>query len=92
MPRSSWKGPYVNAALQKKIKKQKSKANIKSWDRSTYILPEYENKPFQIYNGKSFVSILVRDKMIGHKFGEFVPTRKNFSFKKAKRKGKQSKI
>ena len=82
MPRSIWKGPFIDQVLYKKIKNQNFQNNLKLWSRRSVILPQFENKIFQIYNGNKFISLVVKSEMIGHKFGEFIPTRKNFSYKK----------
>lgn len=82
MPRSIWKGPFIDQVLYKKIKNQNFQNNLKLWSRRSVILPQFENKIFQVYNGKTFISLVVKAEMIGHKFGEFIPTRKNFSYKK----------
>jgi len=86
MPRSIWKGPYIDKVLYNKLLYQNLKNNLKIWSRRSVILPQFENKIFQVYNGKTFVSLSVKENMIGHKFGEFVSTRKNFSYKKTKNK------
>lgn len=81
MTRSLWKGPYVNHTLVEKVN-QKSKQKIKSWSRDSMILPEFLGIAFDIYNGKKFVNVSVTEEMIGHKFGEFSPTRKTALHKK----------
>lgn len=81
MPRSIWKGPYIRLDLLKKIK-QKAKQKIKSWSRDTMIIPDFLGSQFDIYNGKKFVTVSVSEEMIGHKFGEFAPTRKTAIHKK----------
>jgi small subunit ribosomal protein S19 len=74
MGRSSWKGPFVNSDLSNSL--------IKTKARNTSIVPDFVGKTFQVYNGKSYVKILVNEDMIGHKLGEFSSTRKIFSFKR----------
>lgn len=86
MARSIWKGPFIDQVLFKKIAKKNLKNNFKIWSRRSVILPQFENIIFQVYNGKTFVPVVVKETMIGHKFGEFVPTRKNFSYKKKQSK------
>jgi small subunit ribosomal protein S19 len=87
MSRSLWKGPYVEKSFLKKEFKQ-TKENqkiIKTWSRTTTILPYLSGKEIQVYNGKRFLSIHITEQMIGHKLGEFVPTRARFSYKKKKK-------
>ena len=78
MSRSVWKGPFVDAYLLKKAEKAKeSNKNevIKIWSRRSTILPQFVGLTFGVYNGKKFIPVLVSEEMIGHKFGEFSPTR-----------------
>lgn len=75
MSRSKWKGPYFNY----KTLNQKQKNTI---CKNSEILPQFVGETFQVYNGKSYMEILVTNDMINHKFGEFVFTRGKFSFKK----------
>jgi len=82
MSRSKWKRPYVDPTF---MNLSKNKAITVS--RGSEILPSFVNKTFSIYNGKSFFAVLITSKMIGHKFGEFVFTRKQFIFKKNKKYG-----
>ena len=94
MARSIWKGPFVDRYLLKKVEQaQNSGSNtpIKTWARRSTILPNMVGVTFAVHNGKKFVPVLVTDKMIGHKLGEFAPTRSyqgHVADKKAKRKGK----
>ena len=79
MTRSVWKGPFVHPSLLKKIDKlkdQTKKAPIKTWSRNSTIIPEFVGHSFLIHNGKSFIPITVSEEMVGHKLGEFSPTRK----------------
>ncbi|HEY4475316.1 MAG TPA: 30S ribosomal protein S19 [Candidatus Paceibacterota bacterium] len=78
MSRSSKKGPYVDPKLLKKISKLKpgDKAVIKTWSRASEISPEMVGFIFGVHNGKSFVEVTVREEMVGHRLGEFSPTRK----------------
>ena len=79
MTRSVWKGPFVHPSLLKKIDKlkdQSKKAPIKTWSRNSTIIPEFVGHSFLIHNGKSFIPITVSEEMVGHKLGEFSPTRK----------------
>ena len=78
MTRSIWKGPFVHPSLLKKIDKIKDKTNqrpIKTWSRDSTIIPDFVGLSFLIHNGKSFISITVSEEMVGHKLGEFAPTR-----------------
>ena len=78
MARSIWKGPYFDITLFKKVKKSKeenSKSPIKTWSRRSTILPEFIGLSFAVHNGKKFISVLITEDMIGHKLGEFSPTR-----------------
>lgn len=78
MSRSSKKGPYYDEKLLKKVTKQKETGNmepIKTWARACTILPEFVGHSFLIHNGKTFQKLTVREEMVGHKLGEFAPTR-----------------
>jgi len=78
MSRSVWKGPFVDPSLLKKVEKLKSQANptpIKTWSRKSTIIPEFVGISFLIYNGKKFIPIKISEEMVGHKLGEFSPTR-----------------
>ena len=78
MARSVWKGPYVHPSLLKKVdkaNKENSKRPIKTWARGSVILPTFVGFTFDVYNGKKFIPVLVSNEMIGHKLGEFAPTR-----------------
>ena len=89
MSRSKWKGPYIDHRLLSKILNQKNTNEaIFTKSRNSVILPNCVGVNVKIYNGKSFYSFKVTKSMIGYKFGEFSPTRKQFSFKKSK-KGKK---
>lgn len=78
MSRSLKKGPYVDERLIKKIKDKKpgDRSVIKTWSRSCTITPEMVGFTFAVHNGKDFISVFVSEEMIGHKLGEFSPTRK----------------
>lgn len=83
MSRSLKKGPYVPEKLLKKIEKVKSlpekerdKAIIKTWYRSAMIIPEMVGLTFAVHNGKNFIEVKVTEDMVGHRLGEFAPTRK----------------
>ena len=78
MARAVWKGPFVEESLMKKVDKYKDdpkKIPIKTWSRKSTILPDFVGVAFQIYNGKKFIPITVSEDMVGHKLGEFAPTR-----------------
>ena len=78
MARSVWKGPYFDVTLFKKVKKSKeesSKSPIKTWSRRSTIIPDFVGVTISVYNGKSFVPVYVTEDMVGHKLGEFSPTR-----------------
>jgi len=78
MARSIKKGPYVDEKLLKKIekaKKEKKKKVIKTWARRSVITPEFVGLTFAIHNGKQFIPVFVSENMVGHRLGEFAPTR-----------------
>ena len=78
MPRSLKKGPYINERLLKKVMNLKASDNtiIKTWDRSCSITPEMVGHTIGVHNGKQHISVYVVEDMVGHKLGEFSPTRK----------------
>ncbi len=92
MARSVSKGPFVDGYMLKKAEKARegrSNAVIKIWSRRSTILPQFVGLTFGVYNGQKHVPVLVSEDMIGHKFGEFSPTRTYYGHgadKKAKRK------
>ena len=78
MARSVWKGPYFDITLFKKVKKAKeenSKSPIKTWSRRSTVIPDFVGVTISVYNGKSFIPVYVTEDMVGHKLGEFSPTR-----------------
>lgn len=78
MSRSSKKGPYVDAKVQKKVEKALSTSNrepIKTWARDCTITPDFVGLTFLVHNGKVHVKVYVTEDMVGHKLGEFSPTR-----------------
>ncbi|MGI9461314.1 MAG: 30S ribosomal protein S19 [Alphaproteobacteria bacterium] len=78
MTRSVWKGPFVDGYLLKKAEAVKSSGRrdvIKIWSRRSTILPEFVGLTFGVYNGRKHIPVLVSEDMVGHKFGEFAPTR-----------------
>jgi small subunit ribosomal protein S19 len=78
MSRSLKKGPYVNERILKKVLdlKQGDKTTIKIWDRACVITPQMVGFVFGVHDGRKHVSITVTENMVGHRFGEFAPTRK----------------
>ncbi len=78
MPRSVWKGPFVDGYLLKKaetVRGAKRNEVIRTWSRRSTIIPQFVGLTFGVYNGKKFIPVLVTENMVGHKFGEFSPTR-----------------
>ena len=78
MARSVWKGPFVDLYLLKKAEgaqESGAKAPIKTWSRRSTILPQFVGLTFNVYNGKKFIPVYVTENMVGHKLGEFAPTR-----------------
>ena len=89
MSRAVWKGPFVEASLLKRVEKlKKDKKPIKTWSRKSTIIPDFVGVSFLIYNGKKFIPITVSEDMVGHKFGEFSPTRQFFGHTPADKKAK----
>ncbi|NWG45346.1 MAG: 30S ribosomal protein S19 [Alphaproteobacteria bacterium] len=92
MPRSVWKGPFVDGYLLKKAevaRESSRKEAIKTWSRRSTVLPQFVGLTFQVHNGQKFIPVLVTEDMVGHKLGEFAPTRTYYGHsadKKAKRK------
>ncbi|MDA0671180.1 MAG: 30S ribosomal protein S19 [Bacteroidetes bacterium] len=89
MPRSLKKGPFVHYKLQRKIDAQKNETKkkvIKTWSRGSMITPDFIGMTFAVHNGKQFIPVYVTDNMVGHKLGEFSPTRtfRGHPMKKAK--------
>ena len=78
MARSVWKGPFVELSLLKKAEGAQEKggrAPIKTWSRRSTILPQFVGLTFNVYNGQKFIPVSVNEDMVGHKLGEFAPTR-----------------
>lgn len=78
MPRSLKKGPYVDRNLYKKVLEAKSsgdKKPIKTWARSSMIIPDMVNITIAVHNGKQFIPVFITENMVGHKLGEFALTR-----------------
>lgn len=78
MSRSLKKGPYINHKLVQKVQNMKAgeKSVIKTWDRAAVVTPEMVGFRFGIHNGKNHIEVLLSEEMVGHKLGEFSPTRK----------------
>ena len=79
MSRSNKKGPYVDTKLLKKVIKQEetgSRDPIRTWARACQVVPEFVGHTFEIHNGKDFISVRINENMVGHRLGEFAPTRK----------------
>ncbi len=81
MARSVWKGPFVDSYLLNKAETARASGRndvIKTWSRRSTILPQFVGLTFGVYNGKKFIPVLVTENMVGHKLGEFSPTRSYF--------------
>jgi len=95
LPRSLKKGPFVDGHLASKAQlavDQQSRRIIKTWSRRSTIIPEFVGLTFAVHNGKKFLPVFVTEDMVGHKLGEFAPTRTFYSHsgdKKTKLKGKK---
>jgi small subunit ribosomal protein S19 len=79
MARSLKKGPYVEASLQRKVDRvmrSGTKQVIRTWSRRSMITPEFVGQTFHVHNGKLFMPVFVTENMVGHRLGEFAPTRK----------------
>lgn len=91
MPRSVWKGPFVDGYLLRKAEDARASGRntvIKTWSRRSTILPQFVGLTFGVHNGRKFIPVLVTEDMIGHKLGEFSPSRTYYGHtadKKAKR-------
>ncbi|MDF1719976.1 MAG: 30S ribosomal protein S19 [Minwuia sp.] len=92
MARSIWKGPFVDGYLLRKAEAAQTSGRkdvIKIWSRRSTILPQFVGLTFGVYNGQKHLPVLVSEEMVGHKFGEFAPSRNYFGHaadKKAKRR------
>ncbi len=78
MGRSIKKGPFVQESLQEKVEALNAKNEkrvVKTWSRASTILPEFVGHTFAVHNGNKFIPVYVTENMVGHKFGEFAPTR-----------------
>jgi small subunit ribosomal protein S19 len=91
MARSIKKGPFVDQHVWKKVMEQRDQTNrkvIKTWSRRSMIIPEFIGFTFAVHNGKKFIPVFVTDNMVGHKLGEFAPTR-HFPGHPADKKGRR---
>ena len=91
MARSVWKGPFVDLHLLKKAQTAQEATGskpIKTWSRRSTILPDFVGLTFSVYNGQKFIPVSVNEEMVGHKLGEFAPTR-SFPGHAADKKGKR---
>jgi small subunit ribosomal protein S19 len=78
MPRSVRKGPFVDAHLLKKVEQMnesKAKKIVKTWSRRSTVVPDMIGHTFAVHNGKKFIPVFITENMVGHKLGEFAPTR-----------------
>ncbi len=78
MSRSSYKGPYIDEKLARKVaimNQTGQKRPIKTWARASMIPPEFVGHTFEVHNGKKFIKVYVTEQMVGHRLGEFAPTR-----------------
>ena len=78
MTRSSWKGPFVDGYILKKAEVARAAGRhsaIKTWSRRSTILPQFVGLTFQVHNGNKFIPVNISEEMVGHKLGEFAPTR-----------------
>ena len=91
MSRSLKKGPYVHFKLNKKVEKnvqENKKTVIKTWSRASMITPDFVGQTIAVHNGRQFIPVYITDQMVGHKLGEFAPTR---NFRGHIKKDKKSK-
>ena len=92
MARSLKKGPFVALSLEKKVQKnvqENKKSVIKTWSRASLITPEFVGQTIGVHNGRQFVPVYITENMVGHKLGEFSPTRSYRGHAGAKNKGKK---
>ena len=88
MARSIKKGPYIEESLMRKVEKTESGSHkvIKTWSRRSTIHPDFVGLTFAVHNGKKFIPVFVTENMVGHKLGEFAPTRTYYGHGSNKRK------
>ena len=92
MPRSLKKGPFVDEHLQKKVDEQNEKGTknaIKTWSRRSMITPDFLGHTFMVHDGRKHVPVFVTESMVGHKLGEFAPTRTFKGHEKDDRKARR---
>jgi small subunit ribosomal protein S19 len=92
MPRSIAKGPFVDDHLQKKVDVQNDKGTknvIKTWSRRSVITPDFLGHTFAVHDGRKHVTVFITESMVGHKLGEFAPTRTFKGHEKDDRKGRR---
>ncbi|MCG3133724.1 MAG: 30S ribosomal protein S19 [Planctomycetes bacterium] len=92
MSRSTKKGPFVDERLWARVRKQKQTSNrepLKTWRRQCTVIPDFVGHTFSVHNGKGFARVFVTEEMVGHKLGEFAPTRlfRGHTLKKAEAPG-----
>jgi small subunit ribosomal protein S19 len=93
MTRSVWKGPFVDGYLLKKADAARASGRsdvIKIWSRRSTILPQFVGLTFGVYNGQKHIPVYVTEEMVGHKFGEFSPTRQFVGHTAADKKAKRA--
>ena len=93
MSRSVWKGPFVDGYLLKKAETVRSsgrKEVVKTWSRRSTILPQFVGVTFGVYNGRKHIPVLVTEDMVGHKLGEFAPTRTFYSHSAGDKRAKRA--
>ena len=88
MSRAKWKGPYIDLKLTKNLKSLNKKKSLPIISRNSTIVPKFIGLKFNVHTGKTFLEVPILKEMVGHKFGEFSPTRVKYSFKKKKKKSK----
>jgi small subunit ribosomal protein S19 len=88
MSRSNWKVPFIQKSLLEKSLKLKNnkKLKLKTWSRNSSIVNSLIGTQVEVHNGKNFIKLKILEGMLGHKLGEFVPTRSKFFYKKTKKK------
>ena len=92
MSRSTKKGPYVHYSIMEKIGRLEASGErkvIRTWARASMIVPEFIGHNFEVYNGKKWIPLYVTEELVGHRFGEFSPTRAFRSHSKDERKSKR---
>ena len=93
MARSAWKGPFIHPSLFKKVEAVRASGKtaqiIQTYCRSSMIIPDFVGLTFGVYNGKKFIPLTISEDMVGHKFGEFAPTRQFFGHTPADKKAKE---